>query len=116
MGSSVVVFSYDSVKGSLTPVQTISNLPDGFTGIDNSAEIEMDRSGRFLYASNRGHDSITVFAIDPVKGTLTKVQLCPRKERFPRNFALDPTGKYLIVGNQKSDSWLFFRSIHKMAS
>jgi 6-phosphogluconolactonase len=108
MGSSVAVFSYNPVKGSLTPVQTISNLPDGFTGIDNSAEIEMDRSGRFLYASNRGNDSITVFAVDPVKGTLTKVQVVPTQGNIPRNFALDPTGKYLIAANQKSNSLVVF--------
>jgi 6-phosphogluconolactonase len=108
MGSSVVVFSYDPAKGSLTPVQTISNLPDGFTGIDNSAEIEMDQSGRFLYASNRGHDSITVFAVDPAKGTLTKVQVAPTQGSIPRNFALDPTGKYLLVGNQNSDTLVVF--------
>jgi 6-phosphogluconolactonase len=108
MGSSVVVFSYNPVKGSLTPVQTISNLPDGFTGIDNSAEIEMDKSGRFLYASNRGNDSITVFAVDPVKGTLTKVQVVPTQGNIPRNFALDPTGKYLIAANQKSNSLVVF--------
>jgi 6-phosphogluconolactonase len=108
MGSSVAVFSYNALKGSLTPVQTISNLPDDFTGIDNSAEIEMDRSGRFLYASNRGHDSITVFAVDPVKGTLTKVQVVPTQGNIPRNFALDPTGKYLIAANQKSNTMVVF--------
>jgi 6-phosphogluconolactonase len=108
MGSSVAAFSYNPAKGSLTPVQTISNLPDGFTGIDNSAEIEMDRSGRFLYASNRGNDSITVFAVDPAKGTLTKVQVVPTQGNIPRNFALDPTGKYLIVANQKSNSLVVF--------
>jgi 6-phosphogluconolactonase len=108
MGSSVVVFSYNPANGSLTPVQTISNLPDGFTGIDNSAEIEADHSGRFLYASNRGNDSITVFAIDPVKGTLTKVQVVPTQGNIPRNFALDPTGKYLIAANQKSNSLVVF--------
>ncbi len=108
MGSSVAVFSYNPVNGSLTPVQTISNLPDGFTGIDNSAEIEMDRSGRFLYASNRGNDSITVFAVDPAKGTLTKVQVVPTQGNIPRNFALDPTGKYLIAANQKSNNLVVF--------
>ena len=108
MGSSVVVFSYNPMKGSLTPVQTISNLPDGFTGIDNSAEIEMDRSGRFLYASNRGNDSITVFAVDPAKGTLTKVQVVPTQGNIPRNFALDPTGKYLVAANQKSNNLVVF--------
>jgi 6-phosphogluconolactonase len=108
MGSSVAVFSYNPAKGSLTPVQTISNLPDDFKGEDNSAEIEVDRSGRFLYASNRGNDSITVFAIDPAKGTLTKVEVVPTQGKTPRNFALDPTGKYLIAANQDSNSMVVF--------
>jgi 6-phosphogluconolactonase len=108
MGSSVAVFSYDPAKGSLTPVQTISNLPSDFKGVDNSAEIEVDRSGRFLYASNRGNDSITVFAIDPVKGTLTNVQVVPTQGNMPRNFAIDPTGKYLIAANQKSNNMVVF--------
>jgi 6-phosphogluconolactonase len=108
MGSSVVAFSYDAAKGSLTPVQTISTLPPGFSGEDNSAEIAVDRSGRFLYASNRGSDSITVFAIDPRQGTLTKTQVVPTKGNIPRNFAIDPTGKYLLAANQKSDSIVVF--------
>ena len=108
MGSSVAVFSYDPAKGSLTPVQTISNLPSDFKGVNNSAEIEVDRSGRFLYASNRGNDSITVFAIDPVKGTLTNVQVVPTQGSMPRNFAIDPTGKYLIAANQKSNNMVVF--------
>jgi 6-phosphogluconolactonase len=108
MGSSVAVFSYDPAKGSLTPVQTISNLPSDFKGVDNSAEIEVDRSGRFLYASNRGNDSITVFAIDPEKGTLTNVQVVPTQGNMPRNFAIDPTGKYLIAANQKSNNMVVF--------
>ena len=108
MGSSVAVFSYDPAKGSLTPVQTISNLPSDFKGVNNSAEIEVDRSGRFLYASNRGNDSITVFAIDPEKGTLTSVQVVPTQGNMPRNFAIDPTGKYLIAANQKSNNMVVF--------
>jgi 6-phosphogluconolactonase len=108
MGSSVVVFAYDPAKGALTPLQTISTLPSDFKGEDNSAEIEVGRSGQFLYASNRGSDSITVFAIDPVKGTLTKVQVVPTQGKIPRNFAIDPTGKYLVAGNQKSDQMVVF--------
>jgi 6-phosphogluconolactonase len=108
MGSSVVVFAYDPAKGALTPLQTISTLPSDFKGEDNSAEIEVGRSGRFLYASNRGNDSITVFAIDPIKGTLTKVQVVPTQGKIPRNFAIDPTGKYLVAGNQKSDQMVVF--------
>ncbi len=109
MESTVVAFSYDSAKGSLTTLQTISTLPAGYKGIDNSAEIDIDLAGRFLYASNRGHDSITVFAIDPAKGTLTKVQVAPSLGKIPRNFALDPTGKYLLAGNQLSDQLKLFQ-------
>src|SRR6202021_3428662 len=88
MGSSVAVFSYDAAKGSLTPIQTISNLPSDFKGVNNSAEIEVDRSGRFLYASNRGNDSITVFAIDPTRGTLTLVQNVPPPGSIRAHFRL----------------------------
>jgi 6-phosphogluconolactonase len=108
MGSSVVVFAFDPAKGALTPVQTISTLASDFKGEDNSAEIEVDRAGRFLYASNRGSDTITVFAIDPAKGTLTKVQVVPTQGKIPRNFAIDPTGKYLVAANQQSDQMVVF--------
>jgi 6-phosphogluconolactonase len=113
MGSSVVVYSYDRVTGALTPTETVSTLPAGFRGEDNSAEIQGDLSGRFLYTSNRGNDSITVFAIGPVKGTLTKVQVEPTKGNIPRNFVTDSTGKFLIVGNQKSDQMWSLPSLQK---
>jgi 6-phosphogluconolactonase len=103
MRSSVMAFSYDSAKGSLTHLQTISNLPADFTGIDNSAEIQADPSGRFLYASNRGNDSITVFGIDRVKGTLTIIQVAPTLGKIPRDFLIDPTGKIVFAANQDSD-------------
>jgi 6-phosphogluconolactonase len=108
MGSSVVAFSYDRLKGSLKPIQTISTLPSDFHGENNSAEIQADRSGRFLYASNRGNDTITLFGIDPQKGTLAKVQVMPTGGKTPRNFVIDPTGRYLIVANQDSDKITIF--------
>jgi 6-phosphogluconolactonase len=108
MGSSVVVFSYDPVRGLLTPVQTISTLPADFKGEDASAEIEVDRPGRFLYVSNRGNNSITVFAIDPRHGTLMRVQVMPTQGKWPRSFAIDPTGKYLLVANQDSNQMALF--------
>ncbi len=107
--STVVVFSYDAARGALTTVQTLSTLPADYKGINDAAEIAIDSGGRFLYASNRGHDSITVFAIDPAKGTLTKVQVAPSLGNIPRNFALDPTGKYLLAGNQLSDQLQLFK-------
>jgi 6-phosphogluconolactonase len=109
MESTVVVFSYNSAQGSLTTLQTISTLPADYKGIDNSAEIDIAPSGRFLYASNRGHDSITVFAVDGVKGTLNKVQVAPSLGKIPRNFALDPSGRYVLVGNQLSDQLRLFQ-------
>jgi 6-phosphogluconolactonase len=105
MGSTVSVFSYD--RGELHPVQTISSLPKSFTGHSDAAEIEVHPSGKFLYASNRGYDSIAVFAIDPKKGTLTSVEYPRTKGEGPRNFAIDPTGKF-IVGNEKSDNIVVF--------
>lgn len=109
MESTVVVFSYTPATGSLTTLQTISTLPAEYKGIDNSAEIDIDPSGRFLYASNRGHDSITVFAVDAAKGTLTTVQVASTQGKIPRNFALDPGGRYLLVGNQLSDQLRLFQ-------
>jgi 6-phosphogluconolactonase len=108
MGSSVAVFSFDQAKGSLTPIQAISSLPADFTGENNSAEIQVGHSGRFLYASNRGNDSIAVFAIDPARGTLTKIQVVSTQGKSPRNFVIDPTGGYLLAANQKSDQIVVF--------
>jgi 6-phosphogluconolactonase len=77
MGSTVAVFSYDHLDGSLKLIQAVSTLPPDFSGEDNSAELQIEHSGRYLYASNRGHDSVTAFEIDPQKGTLTKIQIVP---------------------------------------
>jgi 6-phosphogluconolactonase len=108
MGSSVVAFSYDRESGKLTPKQTISTLPADFSGEDNSAEIEVGPSGRYLYASNRGNDSIAVFQIDMNTGLLNKIQIVPTQGQFPRNFVIDPTGRYLLVANQHSNNIVVF--------
>jgi len=109
MGSSVVAFSYDKPSGKLTAIQTISTLPAGFSGEDNSAEIEVGKSGRFLYASNRGHDSITEFQINAKTGLLTKGQITPTQGKTPRNFVIDPTGRYLLAANQESNNIVVFK-------
>ena len=108
MGSLVVAFRYDSSAGSLTEIQTASTLPDGFTGENNSAEIEVDPSGRFLYASNRGHDSIAVFSIDDKTGKLERTQIESTQGRTPRNFAIDPTGRHLLAADQDSNRIVVF--------
>ncbi len=109
MGSMVTAFSYDAKGGVLHDLQTVSTLPTGFAGNNDDAEIEVHPSGRFVYASNRGHDSIAVFAIDGGKGTLTRVDDVPTRGKTPRNFAIDPTGSYLFAANQDSDNIVIFR-------
>jgi len=108
MGSTVAVFAYDAAAGVLHPLQTISTLPRSFSGRNDAAEIEVHPSGNFLYASNRGHDSIAVFAIDPNKGTLTLIEYVPTKGQNPRNFAVDPSGTLLFAANEKADNIVLF--------
>ncbi|HEY6767497.1 MAG TPA: lactonase family protein [Candidatus Sulfotelmatobacter sp.] len=109
MGASVTVFAYDNAHGAMTSFQRITTLPSGFTGHNDDAEIEVHPSGKFLYASNRGHDSIAVFAIDAAKGTLTPVEIAPTGGKEPRNFTIDPTGTLLFAANQKSDNIVIFK-------
>lgn len=109
MGSSVTVFSADLAAGTFHSLQTISTLPKGFGGENDDAEIRVHPSGKFLYASNRGHDSIAVFAIDSAKGTLTPVEYTSTQGKTPRSFEIDPTGTLLFAANQKSDNIVAFR-------
>ncbi len=89
-------------------LQTISTLPAGFKGENTCADIHVHRSGKFLYGSNRGHDSIAVFSIDG-KGKLALVDNVSTQGKIPRNFGIDPTGKFLIAANQDSDNVVVFR-------
>ena len=108
MGSLVTAFRYDAATGALSSVQEISTLPTDFTGENNSAEIQIDPAGHFLYASNRGHDSIAVFAVDKSSGKLTLVEIVPTQGHTPRNFTIDPGGKHLLAANQDSDNLVLF--------
>ena len=109
MGSSITAFSYDAARGSLRELETVSTLPKDFAGASDTAELEAHPSGKFLYGSNRGHDSIAVFAIDGGKGTLTLVEHVPTGGKTPRSFAIDPAGSCLVVANQDSDNVVVFR-------
>ncbi len=109
MQSSVTAFSYDASAGALRSLQTISTIPKGFTGSNDDAEVQIHPSGKFLYASNRGHDSIAVFAIDDSRGTLTPIEYAPTRGKTPRSFEIDPTGKYLFAANQQSNNIVVFR-------
>lgn len=109
MESTVNALAVDLNTGTLRKFETVSTLPKDFKGENDDAEIHIHPNGRFLYASNRGHDSIAVFAIDAGKGTLTKIDDVPTGGKIPRSFELDPTGKYLFAANQKSDDITVFR-------
>lgn len=109
MGRSVTVFSNDPVAGKLQAVQTLSTLPRDFSGRNDDAEIRMHPSGRFLYASNRGQDTIVVYSIDQDNGRLTKLGSVPTGGKEPRNFEIDPTGTLLFAENQNSNDIVVFK-------
>jgi 6-phosphogluconolactonase len=109
MASTVTAFSVDLNTGILNRLQTISTLPEDFKGENDDAEIQIHPNGKFLYASNRGHDSIAVFAIDPARGTLSKVDDVLTQGKIPRSFGIDPTGKYLLAENEQSNDIVVFR-------
>ncbi len=107
--STVTAFGYDSNAGALHELQTISTLPEPFEGANSGAEIDVHPSGRYLYVSNRGRNSVALFNIDPEKGTLTYVEDQDTGGRTPRHFGIEPSGKYLAVANQGSDTVLASR-------
>lgn len=109
MGNTVTAFRYDPERGALTELQSISTLPRDFKGTSYTAEVQVHPSGKFLYGSNRGHNSIVTYAIDPQTGELTLVGHQAGQIKTPRNFGIDPTGAYLLVANQDSDSIIVFR-------
>ncbi len=109
MTSSVSVFSFDASTGALQFLQTLPTIPKTFTTKNTDAEIRIAPSGKFLYASARGHDSIAVFAIDPNQGNLSFIEYASTKGQSPRNFEIDPSGSLLFAANEKSDDIVVFR-------
>jgi 6-phosphogluconolactonase len=109
LDSTVTAFHYDGQRGILEPLQTVSTLPKDLKRNNSTAEVQVHPSGKFLYGSNRGHNSIAIFAIDPKTGKLSYVGHQSDQIKTPRNFGIDPTGSYLLVANQDSDSIVVFR-------
>lgn len=105
----VTVFRYNAQHGSLESLQAVSSLPGDWAGAKSGAEIAMHPNGKFLYSSNRGADTIAVYAVDRSKGTLTAGDRFPSGGKTPRNFAIDPSGAWLFAANQDSDSVVKFR-------
>jgi 6-phosphogluconolactonase len=108
LNSTLTTFSFDPKKGTATELQAVSTLPKDFNGQNDTAEVKVHPSGKFVYGSNRGHNSIAVFAVDAKKGTLTLVESASTTGKTPRNFEIDPTGTRLFVANQESDNVIVF--------
>ena len=107
--STITTYRFDPDKGGLKPLQIVPTTPSSYTGNNSGAEIVVAPSGRFVYASNRGHDSIAIFAIDQSTGGLTPVGWESTRGRTPRFFALDPSGTHLYAANQGTDTVVIFR-------
>ena len=116
LNSTVTAFKRDQRKGSLKELETLSTLPADFSGTSWSADIHVSPDGRFLYCSNRGHDSIAIFKIDSLDGGLTGLTFMGHESTrgmTPRNFSIDPTGAFLLAANQRSDNIVVFRRDRK---
>jgi 6-phosphogluconolactonase len=109
LNSTLAVFSFDPQAGSMRPAQTVSTLPETYAGASAAAEIALDAAGRVVYVSNRGHDSIAWFRVDPASGRLSPGEWIASGGRTPRHLALDPSGAWLLAANQDSDNLSFFR-------
>lgn len=103
LDNTILAASYDG-KGGLKEIQTVPTLPADFTEKSTTAEVEVHPNGKFVYGSNRGHDSIVVYARDPESGKLTFVHHAPCGGKTPRHFKIDPSGKWMLVGHQGSDT------------
>lgn len=109
LDSTITLYARDHQNGMLESLQTVSTLPSSFQGENTCAEIHISRDGRFVYGSNRGHDSIAVFAVDEGSGQLTPVEIVSSGGEIPRNFALSPDGRYLVAAHQESGNLVVFR-------
>ena len=107
LSSQITAFDYK--KGSLTAKQSISTLPADYKGANSCADIHISPDGKFLYGSNRIHDSIVIYSIDQKTGKLTYITNESTKGKKPRNFMIDPTGNYVLVANQESDNIVIFK-------
>jgi 6-phosphogluconolactonase len=109
LNSTITAFHSDSQLGKLEVLHKVATLPSDFTGKSTTAEIAVSPDGRFVYGSNRGHDSIVVFSVDNASGRLTYVSHHASGGKTPRSFAIDPTGNFLLAANQQSHNVVVFR-------
>jgi 6-phosphogluconolactonase len=108
VNSTINVYKHEPASMELIDIQTISTLPEGFKEANTTAEIAVHPNGKFVYGSNRGHNSIAIFKIEPATGKLNLVGHEPTQGAIPRNFMITPNGKLLLVANQNSDTVVAF--------
>ncbi len=109
LNNTISAFDYDASHGILKESQTVSTLPENFAAPNTAAEIAIHPSGKFLYGSNRGHDSLVVYAVDESTGKLTLLEHQSTLGKTPRSFGIDPTGNFLLAANQESNNIIVFR-------
>ena len=109
LNGTITTYAANSSSGVLTPRQTVATLPTGFAGENSCAEIRLSPDGRFVYGSNRGHDSIAVFSRNRTDGTLALVEIVPCGGKHPRNFNLTPDGRWLVCANRDTNNLVSFR-------
>jgi 6-phosphogluconolactonase len=109
LDSTVTTYRWDAERGTLTPTQVITTLPTDFTGYSTTAEIAVSPDARFVYCSNRGHDSVAVYAANAADGSLSSIGWQPTQGRVPRFIGLDPAGRFLHAANEQGDTIVTFR-------
>jgi 6-phosphogluconolactonase len=106
--SSLSSFHLDSRTGEVRPIQTVPTVPPGYSGRNAPSDVHVHPNGKFVYGSNRGHDSIAIFRIDEATGMLTQVDVVKTQGQNPRGFGFDPAGNFIVVGNQASNNLVTF--------
>jgi 6-phosphogluconolactonase len=109
LNSTVTAYSYDTAAGKLNEVQTVSTLPEYYDGPNTAAEVDVHPTGRFLYVSNRGNNTVVLFNVDAEKGTLTYVEEQGTGGNTPRHFGIQPSAEHLVIANQDTDQLLASR-------
>ena len=109
LASSITVYQRDADTGGLTAIQHVATIPENYTETNYCADIHLEPSGKFLYGSNRGHDSLAIFRINQADGTLEPAGFHAVEGKWPRNFLIDPRGEFVFVANQNSDNLVVFR-------
>ncbi len=112
LDSTVTTYKYDAAAGTLKPLQIVSTIPTSYTGDNTGAEIMVDKSGRYVFGSNRGHDTLVTLVVDQETGLLTPISWVTSQGKGPRFFAVDPTGDWVYAANENSDTIVGFTIDH----